>query len=191
MVTPTLTLRFRCLWWQNYRNLISREDCNYFTNCTPCECSKPRGSYQPRSQGLRGETVTKTLVKFVLSFQNFGKKIACAVRHNRIQLYCNTVVSHCACDFFSQNFGTIKWILPGSSSPSHHEGPGTEFGVVPVVCWSTIVCKNVLENISWSISCNIAPISSFLPPIFNDANSCNTTLYIHDITFFNIDGEGG
>ena len=29
---------------------------------------------QPRSQGLRGETVTKTLVKFVLSFQNFGEK---------------------------------------------------------------------------------------------------------------------
>ena len=27
---------------------------------------------------------------------------------------------------FSQNFGTIKQILPGSSSPSHHEGPGTE-----------------------------------------------------------------
>ena len=44
---------------------------------------------QPRSQGLRGETVTKTLVKFVLSFQNFGEKITCAVRHNRIQLYCN------------------------------------------------------------------------------------------------------
>ena len=43
---------------------------------------------QPRSQGLRGETVTKTLVKFVLSFQNFGERIACAVRHNRIQLYC-------------------------------------------------------------------------------------------------------
>ena len=38
------------------------------------------GKTQPRSQGLRGETVTKTLVKFVLSFQNFGKKIACAVR---------------------------------------------------------------------------------------------------------------
>ena len=35
---------------------------------------------QPRSQGLRGETVTKTLVKFVLSFQNLGEKIACAVR---------------------------------------------------------------------------------------------------------------
>ena len=28
--------------------------------------------------------------------------------------------------FFSQHFGTIKWILPGSSSPSHREGPGTE-----------------------------------------------------------------
>ena len=58
---------------------------------------------QPRSQGLRGETVTKTLVEFVLLFQNFGKTIACAVRQpymNRIQLYCNTVVSHCACDFF-------------------------------------------------------------------------------------------
>ena len=28
--------------------------------------------------------------------------------------------------FFSQNFGTIKLILPGSSTPSHREGPGTE-----------------------------------------------------------------
>ena len=43
-------------------------------------------SYQPRSQGLRCETVRKTLVKFVLLFQNFGKKIACAVRHNRIAM---------------------------------------------------------------------------------------------------------
>ena len=34
----------------------------------------------------------------LLSFQNFGEKIACAVRYNRIQLYCNQ--SHCACDFF-------------------------------------------------------------------------------------------
>ena len=42
--------------------------------------------FQPRSQGLRGETVTKTLVKFILSFQNFGKKIACTVRHNRIAI---------------------------------------------------------------------------------------------------------
>ena len=30
--------------------------------------------------------------------------------------------------FFSQNFGTIKRILPGSSSPSHREGPGIEVG---------------------------------------------------------------
>ena len=28
--------------------------------------------------------------------------------------------------FFPQNFGTIKRILPGSSSPSHREGPGIE-----------------------------------------------------------------
>ena len=30
--------------------------------------------------------------------------------------------------FFPQNFGTIKRILPGSSSLSHREGPGTEVG---------------------------------------------------------------
>ena len=55
---------------------------------------------QHRSQGLRGETVTKILVKFILSFQNFGKKIAYAVQHNCIAIQLNTVVSHCACDFF-------------------------------------------------------------------------------------------
>ena len=81
---------------------------------------------QPRSQGLRGETVTKTLVKFVLSFQNFGEKIACAVRHNRIQPLLQYGCVALRMRFFSQNFGTIKRILPGSSSPSHREGPGTE-----------------------------------------------------------------
>ena len=30
--------------------------------------------------------------------------------------------------FFPQNFGTMKRILPGSSSPSHREGPGIEVG---------------------------------------------------------------
>ena len=88
--------------------------------------------YQPRSQGLRGETVTKTLVKFILSFQNFGGKIACAVRHNCIAISdCNTVEYGCVSlrmRFFSQNFGTMKRILPGSSSPSHREGPGIEVG---------------------------------------------------------------
>ena len=34
--------------------------------------------------------------------------------------------------FFPQNFGTIKRILPGSSSPSHREGPGTEVGAAHV-----------------------------------------------------------
>ena len=59
---------------------------------------------------------------------------------------------------------------------------------------STIVCKNVLENISWPISCNFAPIYPFLPPFpqfnvgyFGDPSSCNT-----EITFFNIHmGVGG
>ena len=83
---------------------------------------------QPRSQGLRGETVTKTLVKFVLSFQNFGKKIACAVRHNRIAIAVEYGCVSLRMRFFSQNFGTIKRILPGSSSLSHREGPGTKVG---------------------------------------------------------------
>ena len=54
-----------------------------------------------------------------------SKKIACAVRHNRIQLYCNTVVSHCACNFFSK-FWNDKMNFTRSSSPSHREGPETE-----------------------------------------------------------------
>ena len=86
------------------------------------------GQHQHRSQGLRCETVTQTLVKFVLSFQNFGEKIACAVRHNRIQPLLQYGCVALRMRFFSQNFGTIKRILPGSSSPSHREGPGTEVG---------------------------------------------------------------
>ena len=68
---------------------------------------------QPRSQGLCGETVTKTLVKFVLSFQNIGEKIACAVRHNRIAIQFEYGCVSLRMRFFSQNFGTIKRILPG------------------------------------------------------------------------------
>ena len=67
---------------------------------------------QPRSQGLRGETVTKTLVKFVLSFQNFGKKIPCAVR---LQYGCVAL----RMQFFSENFGTIKWILLNYHAQAH------------------------------------------------------------------------
>ena len=47
------------------------------------------------------------------------------------QPYCNTVEYGCVSlrmRFFSQSFGTIKRILPGSSSPSHREGPGIEVG---------------------------------------------------------------
>ena len=45
------------------------------------------------------------------------------------QPYCNTVEYGCVSlrmRFFFQNFETIKRILPGSSSPSHREGPGIE-----------------------------------------------------------------
>ena len=51
------------------------------------------------------------------------------------QPYCNTVEYGCVSlrmRLFSQNFGTIKRILPGSSSPSHREGPGIEVGVKPL-----------------------------------------------------------
>ena len=44
------------------------------------------------------------------------------------QPYCNIVEYGLRMRFFPQNFGTIKRILPGSSSPSHREGPGIEVG---------------------------------------------------------------
>ena len=57
------------------------------------------------------------------------------MRHNRIAINeCNTVEYGCVSlrmRFFPQNFGTIKRILPGSSSPSYREGPGIE---VEIMC---------------------------------------------------------
>ena len=64
----------------------------------------------------------KTLVKFILSFQNLGEKL---------HAQCNTVEYGCVSlhmQFFPQNFGTIKRILPGSLSTSHREGSGIEVG---------------------------------------------------------------
>ena len=57
--------------------------------------------------------------------------------------YCNTVVSHCACNFpppppiLNDKMNFTRGILPGSSSPSHRESPGTEVVVgnlVPRAC---------------------------------------------------------
>ena len=50
------------------------------------------------------------------------------MRHNRIQPVLQYGCVALRMRFFSQNFGTIKRILPGSSSLSHREGPGTEVG---------------------------------------------------------------
>ena len=50
------------------------------------------------------------------------------VRHNRIAITVEYGCVSLRMRFFPQNFGTIKRILPGSSSPSHCEGPGTEVG---------------------------------------------------------------
>ena len=48
------------------------------------------------------------------------------MRHNRIAITVEYGCVSLRMRFLSQNFGTIKRILPGSSSPSHREGPGTE-----------------------------------------------------------------
>ena len=48
------------------------------------------------------------------------------MRHNRIAITVEYGCVSLRMRFFPQNFGTIKRILPGSSSPSHREGPGTE-----------------------------------------------------------------
>ena len=48
------------------------------------------------------------------------------MRHNRIQPLLQYGCVALRMRFFPQNFGTIKRILPGSSSPSHREGPETE-----------------------------------------------------------------
>ena len=64
------------------------------------------------------------------------------MRHNRIA---NTVEYGCVSlrmRFFSQNFGTIKRILPGSSSPSHREGPGIEVGSLVTSRVSTEILQN-------------------------------------------------
>ena len=86
--------------YHDYFSNFARRNCAFFSDAVPvhrvvravefkmatgCKFLSLAAS-QSRSQGLRGETVTKTLVKFVSSFQNFGKKIACAVRHNRIAI---------------------------------------------------------------------------------------------------------
>ena len=71
------------------------------------------------------------------------------------QPYCNTVGYGCVSlrmRFFSQNVGTIKRILPGSSSPSHREGPGIEVenNVIfsPLVRVCDISKLNLLPSIS-------------------------------------------
>ena len=59
------------------------------------------------------------------------------MRHNRIAITVEYGCVSLRMRFFSQNFGTIKRILPGSSSPSHREGPGTEVVVRVVMKLST------------------------------------------------------
>ena len=51
------------------------------------------------------------------------------MRHNRIQPLLQYGCVALRMQFFPPNFGTIKQILPGSLSPSHPEGPGTEVDI--------------------------------------------------------------
>ena len=69
------------------------------------------------------------------------------MRHNRIQPLLQYGCVALRMRFFPQNFGTIKRILPGSSSPSHREGPGTEVEKILVKSDSmfTLACEQVLH----------------------------------------------
>ena len=69
------------------------------------------------------------------------------MRHNRIQPLLQYGCVALRMRFFSQNFGTIKRILPGSSSPSYREGPGTE---VVSSYINTCIPRRALEKvITW------------------------------------------
>ena len=67
--------------------MCTERQCNqefYFLQCCACKffvSLHGEHEYQPRFKGLRGKA---------------AKKIACAIRHNRVE----TVASHCGCDFF-------------------------------------------------------------------------------------------
>ena len=69
-------------------------------------------------------------ISMVSSFQNFGEKNRMRSATQPYSTVIKPLLQYgCVAlrmRFFSQNFGTIKRILPGSSSPSHREGPGTE-----------------------------------------------------------------
>ena len=67
------------------------------------------------------------------------------------QPYCNTAEYGCVSlrmRFFSQNFGTIKRILPGFSSPSYREGPGIE---VATIC-DRFHCERVDKVLNYAIT---------------------------------------
>ena len=69
------------------------------------------------------------------------------MRHNRIAITVEYGCVSLRMRFFPQNFGTIKRILPGSSSPSHREGPGTEVARSYVRETNTAFAAVVLQNI--------------------------------------------
>ena len=70
--------------------------------------------------------------------------------HSETQPYSTVLQYGCVAlrmRFFPQNFGTIKRILPGSSSQSHREGPGTEVGEL---------LDNTLSNPSFLLASKMA-----------------------------------
>ena len=68
------------------------------------------------------------------------------MRHNRIAITVEYGCVSLRMRFFPQNFGTIKRILPGSSSPSHREGPGTEVVVRVAMKLSTTSYPGLLGD---------------------------------------------
>ena len=81
--------------------------------------------------------------------------------HNRIQPLLQYGCVALRMRFFSQNFGTIKRILPGSSSPSHREGPGTEVAPPQESRFRLYITRQGTEHEKARTSCNVK--NSVLP----------------------------
>ena len=104
------------------------------------------------------------------------------------QPYCNTVENGCfslRMRFFPQNFGTIKRILPGSSSPSYREGPGTEVALVHVInkqsCKDKLLMVFVRQMVLLCLKFNILFKAKHIPGVKNNLADTLSRLQVQKI----------
>ena len=96
--------------------------------------------------------------------------------HNRIAITVITVEYGCVSlrmRFFPQNFGTIKRILPGSSSPPHREGPETEVAKNHATN-KMATGRHVYSNDAWQSDCRLE--EEMKVGLYYTSNCCNSTL---------------